>query len=201
MELEDLRILFIGGDARFAQAVADLLRAGRPAVEIINVPTADAGYAMLATNVFQLILFELPTAAPPVCFRSLPSPPRRRVCRWWFSARIMTRFFRRGHFQRRQDYLAKEPLDAATLQHAVRCAIERHNERLALIDEKDNYYGIFDHLVEGIFRTTSDGHYLLANVALARIYGYDSPVELMASIKDISRGFMSSRTGARSSFG
>ena len=47
---------------------------------------------------------------------------------------------------------------------------------------------MFDHLVEGIFRTTPDGHYLLANIALARIYGYDSPVELMASITDIARG-------------
>jgi len=40
--------------------------------------------------------------------------------------------------------------------------------------------------VEGIFRTTVSGRYLLANMALARIYGYDSPVELMASIKDIA---------------
>ena len=40
--------------------------------------------------------------------------------------------------------------------------------------------------MEGIFRTTVNGHYLLANIALARIYGYDSPVELMASIKDIA---------------
>jgi PAS domain-containing protein len=36
------------------------------------------------------------------------------------------------------------------------------SERVALIDEKENYRGIFDHLVEGIFRTTPDGHYLLA---------------------------------------
>ena len=56
-----------------------------------------------------------------------------------------------------------------------------------MIEEKDNYYGIFDHLVEGVFRTTTDGHYSLANVALARIYGYDSPAELVASIKDIAR--------------
>ncbi len=69
----------------------------------------------------------------------------------------------------------------------IRCALERHLEQAALLKEKENYYGLFDHLVEGIFRTTPDGHYLLANVALARIYGYDSPVELMASIKDIGR--------------
>ena len=65
--------------------------------------------------------------------------------------------------------------------------MERQHGARALIEEKDNYYGIFDHLVEGVFRTTPDGHYSLANVALARIYGYDSPAELMASIKDIAR--------------
>src|SRR5262249_25561171 len=36
-------------------------------------------------------------------------------------------------------------------------------------------------------RTTPDGHYLLANVALARIYGYESPTELMANITDIAK--------------
>jgi len=54
-----------------------------------------------------------------------------------------------------------------------------------LMDEKNDYRGIFDHLVEGVFRTTEAGRYLLANVALARIYGYDSPADLMASIQDI----------------
>jgi PAS domain S-box-containing protein len=85
-----------------------------------------------------------------------------------------------------QDYLAKDKLDAELLERCLRCALERQHERSSLIEEKDNYYGVFDHLVEGIFRTTPDGHYLLANVALARIYGYDSPVELMASITDIA---------------
>ncbi|MEI9864735.1 MAG: PAS domain-containing protein [Limisphaerales bacterium] len=85
-----------------------------------------------------------------------------------------------------QDYLAKDKLDPDVLQRTLRCALERQHERTALIEEKDNYYGVFDHLVEGIFRTTPDGHYLLANIALARIYGYESPVELMASITDIA---------------
>ena len=69
----------------------------------------------------------------------------------------------------------------------IRRAIERQYEWNALIKEKENYYDLFDRLVEGIFRTTPDGRYLMANVALARIYGYESPVELMASIKDIGR--------------
>ena len=86
-----------------------------------------------------------------------------------------------------QDYLVKEQLEARSCCTAP--SVARWNARTsasALIEEKENYYGIFDHLVEGIFRTTLDGHYLLANIALARIYGYESPAELMASITDIA---------------
>ena len=113
---------------------------------------------------------------------------RRRAFRSSFLARRTTKRFaaevvRAGA----QDYLPKDKLEARGLRSAIRCAMERQHERVALIEEKDNYYGIFDHLVEGVFRTTPDGHYSLANVALARIYGYDSPAELMASIKDIAR--------------
>ena len=95
--------------------------------------------------------------------------------------------------------MVKEGLDAHLLQHVIRCAVERQLERTSLIEEKDNYYGVFDHLVEGVFRTTADGHYLLANVALARIYGYDSPVELMASITDIACRLYVEAAAARNS--
>jgi len=95
-------------------------------------------------------------------------------------------FLAEAVFSGAQEYLGREQLAAATLGHAIHCSMARQQERLALVAEKDNYYGIFDHLVEGIFRTTVGGHYLLANIALARIYGYDSPVQLMASIKDIA---------------
>jgi sigma-B regulation protein RsbU (phosphoserine phosphatase) len=63
--------------------------------------------------------------------------------------------------------------------------LERHRAEMALVAAEEKYRGIFDHLVEGIFQTTSDGHYLMANAALARIYGYDSPEELTRSLTDI----------------
>ncbi|HVV01547.1 MAG TPA: SpoIIE family protein phosphatase [Verrucomicrobiae bacterium] len=55
------------------------------------------------------------------------------------------------------------------------------------MSQEDKYHSIFDHLIEGIFRTTADGRYLMANAALARIYGYSSPEELMAEVTDIGR--------------
>jgi PAS domain S-box-containing protein len=48
-----------------------------------------------------------------------------------------------------------------------------------------SYRDFFDHAIEGIFRTSHDGHYLAVNPALARIYGYSSPADLVAKFTDI----------------
>jgi PAS domain S-box-containing protein len=47
------------------------------------------------------------------------------------------------------------------------------------------YRGFFEHAIEGFFQTTPEGQYLRANPALARIYGYESPRDLMAALTDI----------------
>lgn len=52
---------------------------------------------------------------------------------------------------------------------------------------REKYRSIFENAVEGIFQTTKDGRFLSANPALARIFGYDSPDDLMASITNIGR--------------
>ncbi len=49
------------------------------------------------------------------------------------------------------------------------------------------YASIVQNAVEGIFQSTPDGRYLLVNPALAHMYGYGSPEELLASVSDISR--------------
>lgn len=54
---------------------------------------------------------------------------------------------------------------------------ERSEEQLLAGDI--SYRELFENAIEGIFRTTPTGHYLDANPALARIYGYESPVALM----------------------
>ena len=64
---------------------------------------------------------------------------------------------------------------------------ERRSAVQALREAERRYRGLFDNAIEGIFRTTGDGHYLDANPALANIYGFDSPAELMASLRDIGR--------------
>lgn len=55
----------------------------------------------------------------------------------------------------------------------------------ALRQAEMKYRGIFENAIEGIFQTTPNGHYISANPALAKIYGYDSAAELMQSLTDI----------------
>ena len=59
----------------------------------------------------------------------------------------------------------------------------RVEETLRKTEKK--YRDIFENSIEGIFQTTLDGRYISANPALARIYGYTSPAELMADLDDI----------------
>src|SRR5215471_1207379 len=49
------------------------------------------------------------------------------------------------------------------------------------------YRSVYENAIEGIFQTTPQGRYLSANPALARMLGYASPEELIASITDIGR--------------
>ena len=188
MESESLRVLLIGTDERFARTVTDLLREGGGTNAPVTVPTVNAALAQLAQHAFDAVLFDvLDTDNDGLSQITLLAVQAPRVSIIVFGPVSDDRFAAEVVRAGAQDYLPKEKLEALQLRSAIRCAMERQNERAALIEEKDNYYGIFDHLVEGVFRTTPDGHYSLANVALARIYGYDSPAELMASIKDIAR--------------
>ncbi len=179
--------MLISGDETSARRIGELVCAAVAAAEVTIEPTADAGLAMVATNNFDALLFEVPQANASALFQitSLTTQaPQLPVL--VIGPGEDENYLAEAVFSGAQEYLGREQLSAATLGHAIYCSIARQQERLALIEEKNNYYGIFDHLVEGIFRTTINGHYLLANIALARIYGYDSPVQLMASIKDIA---------------
>jgi PAS domain S-box-containing protein len=51
---------------------------------------------------------------------------------------------------------------------------------------EERHRSLFDNAIEGIFQTTPEGRYIAANPALARIYGYESPDELMAHLTDIA---------------
>ena len=56
----------------------------------------------------------------------------------------------------------------------------------ALREAERRYYNLFENALEGIFRTTLKGHFLDANPALARIFGFDSPIDLLRTRKDLT---------------
>jgi sigma-B regulation protein RsbU (phosphoserine phosphatase) len=181
------KFLVISGEETSARHISDLVSAAMSTAEVTIEATTDAGLAMVATNNFDALLFEVPQANASALFQitSLAmQAPRLPVL--VIGPKEDDAYLAEAVFSGAQEYLGREQLSPLTLSHAIHCAIARQQERLELVAEKNNYYDIFDHLVEGIFRTTVSGHYLLANIALAHIYGYDSPVELMASIKDIA---------------
>ncbi len=62
---------------------------------------------------------------------------------------------------------------------------QQAEESLRVAEEK--YRSIFENATEGIFQVTPDGRYITANPALARIYGYESPEELMTQITNIGQ--------------
>jgi diguanylate cyclase (GGDEF)-like protein/PAS domain S-box-containing protein len=73
------------------------------------------------------------------------------------------------------------------LEGIIEDITERTEAEQALREAERRYRSLFDNAIEGIFRTTPDGRYLDANPALARIYGFDSPRELIETLRDIRR--------------
>ncbi|MCL4456983.1 MAG: PAS domain S-box protein [Nitrospirae bacterium] len=62
---------------------------------------------------------------------------------------------------------------------------ERRLAENALRQSEGKYRGIFENIVEGIYHTSMDGRLLSVNPALAGIFGYDSPQEMMDSLINV----------------
>ncbi|HEX5049089.1 MAG TPA: EAL domain-containing protein [Gammaproteobacteria bacterium] len=77
--------------------------------------------------------------------------------------------------------------EIVALEGIIEDISQRTEAALALREAERRYHSLFENAIEGIFRTTTDGRYLDANPALARIYGFDSPHELMENLRDIRR--------------
>ena len=64
---------------------------------------------------------------------------------------------------------------------------ERRQAEAALQQAEAKYRSIFENAIEGIFQTTLDGRYFSANPALAKLYGYDSPADLITNLSNIQQ--------------
>lgn len=62
---------------------------------------------------------------------------------------------------------------------------DRKNVEDSLKKAEARYRSIFENAIEGIFQSTLDGQYLVANPALAGIYGYESSEALILALNNI----------------
>ncbi len=92
------------------------------------------------------------------------------------------------------DYLLKDRL--ARLGPAVAHALEQgwlRRQRREADQEKARaeakYRSLFENSLDGLYQTTAEGRLLVANPALARLAGYDSPEEMVARVTDVGETF------------
>jgi PAS domain S-box-containing protein len=64
---------------------------------------------------------------------------------------------------------------------------ERKQAEEALRAAEEKYRAIFENSIEGIFQSTLEGRFLTVNPAFARMLGYASPQEMIATVTDIAR--------------
>ncbi len=62
---------------------------------------------------------------------------------------------------------------------------ERRKADRELVVAQNKFQAIFDNTADGIYQSTVDGKFIIANPSMARIFGYDSPDDLIQSVTDI----------------
>jgi diguanylate cyclase (GGDEF)-like protein/PAS domain S-box-containing protein len=80
------------------------------------------------------------------------------------------------------------PLDEVSSKHLLRVisyAVVRSKNLEKVEAFEVCQKGIIENATEGIFQTTPNGQYILANPALAKLYGYTSPQELINDLTNI----------------
>ena len=88
------------------------------------------------------------------------------------------------------DYVLKHRLER--IGPAVRRAVRETEERRERKRAEEKYRSIFENAVDGIFQSTVEGRLLTANPAMARIFGYDSPEEMMEAVSNLERLYVES---------
>jgi PAS domain S-box-containing protein len=129
------------------------------------------------------------------CYKALHD--RDEVCPWCVNERVFRGETVRWEVLSPKDnrwyYVVNTPIRHPDGTRSKMAMIEDLTERkemekaATLAEEK--YRGIFENAVEGIFQSTPEGGFLSVNPALARMCGFKSPADMMATVTDIGRQF------------
>lgn len=90
------------------------------------------------------------------------------------------------------DYVMKSNLSrlVPAIQRELKEAesrIKRKKAEDALVESEAKYRDIFENATEGIFQTTPQGRYISVNPSFAKMFGFDSPQDMIENVTDIGR--------------
>jgi PAS domain S-box-containing protein len=125
------------------------------------------------------------------CYRVLHD--RDEVCPWCVNDRVFQGETVRWEVQSPKDhrwyYVVNTPIqhpDGTMSKMAMIQDVTAHKlTEQALKEAEAKYRGIYENAVIGIFQITPAGRLLSVNPALARMYGYNSPQEMITGIMDL----------------
>src|SRR6185503_19955644 len=78
------------------------------------------------------------------------------------------------------DYVIKTPKHIQRLPITIHAVFEKKYQEEERQWAEERYRAIYENAAEGIYQSSLEGRYLGVNPAAARIYGYDSPQEMIA---------------------
>lgn len=187
MQTDRIRILLIGESLAFVRSVEEpLLKARGFECDLQRAKSFEDGLERLERGNHDVILLEWTALSDGASRLAQVRNLRKQTPIVVLSSGDDPDLARRAVGEGARDCLCNNEISPGALVRSIRYAIECERSELAIARAEDKYRGIFDHLVEGIFQTTADGRYISANAALARIYGYASPEELITGLTDIA---------------
>ncbi|MCX5804112.1 MAG: PAS domain S-box protein [Proteobacteria bacterium] len=87
-----------------------------------------------------------------------------------------------GLANKKEPYTESDITHISMLLEGMWNYVQRRNAEDRVRQSEEKYRSIFENSIMGIFRTTPDGHYLSANPAGAKMYGYKSQEEMIQSV-------------------
>ena len=86
------------------------------------------------------------------------------------------------------DYIVKAKMDRLipAVERELQETDNRRQAKKALYRSEEKFRSIYDNAPIGIFQSTLEGRFISANPAVAGLYAYDSPEQMLAEVTDIS---------------
>ncbi|HEX5973757.1 MAG TPA: PAS domain S-box protein, partial [Rubrobacteraceae bacterium] len=188
-----LRVLIVEDFEGDALLLLRELRRGGYEPEYVRVDTAEAMEAALEEREWDLVVADhsMPTFSSQAALELLRGKGFEDLPFIIVSGQIGEQVAVEAMKAGAQDYLMKENLTRlnTAIERELREAESRRERRRAEEERRlaqEKYRGIFENAVEGIFQTTVEGRFVTANPALSRMFGYDSPEDLLENVTNVA---------------